>query len=225
MGQVKTIAVVDDDRNDLMLVDLALSNAGFHTLKYSLGSPLLRELSSRRVHGAVIDVRLPDISGLDIIAEISRTSPDIRCVMASGHSDIPIAVRAMKLGAVDFIEKPVQPERLVDIVKRAVENRAERGPVGASLAEKAHGLMDQLTPREREVLGLLLQGYQNKMIAYEIGISQRTVEVHRARLMKRLNVKTFAELVRTAVEGQFSNAGERPHPRAGHRAGSAANTA
>lgn len=225
MEHVTRIAVVDDDRNDLALIDRALSNAGFRTLKYSLGTPFLHEVSPARVQGAVIDVRLPDVSGLDIVAEISRRYPDIPCVMASGHSDIPIAVKAMKLGAVDFIEKPLQPERLVDIVRRAVESRAERGAVSTSLAEKAHGMMKLLTPREREVLGLLLQGYQNKMIAYEIGISQRTVEVHRARLMKRLNVKTFAELVRTALEGQFTSADERPRPRAGHRADSAANTA
>lgn len=212
MKRTKTVAVVDDDPNDLRLIDSALSNAGFQTLKYSLGSPLLRELSSARVHGAVIDVRLPDISGLDIIAETSRRKLDIPLVMASGHSDIPVAVEAMKMGAVDFIEKPIQPERLVDVVERAIESRAQRGAMASNLAENAGSLMEQLTPREREVLALLLRGYQNKMIAYEIGISQRTVEVHRARLMKRLNVKTFAELVRTAVEGRFSNAADLPHP-------------
>lgn len=225
MGHAVRVAVVDDDRNDLRLIDLALSNAGFYTLKYSLGSPFLHNLSSTRVDGAVIDVRLPDISGLDIIDEIARRNLDIPVVMASGHSDIAVAVKAMKMGAVDFIEKPIQPEALVNVVERAIESRSKTAAVNGDLAKKAHGLMEQLTPREREVLGLLLQGYQNKMIAYEIGISQRTVEVHRARLMKRLHVKTFAELVRTAVAGQFSHAGELSHPRAGHRAGSAANTA
>lgn len=212
MARSKTIAIVDDNRQDLMHMESALAKAGFQTLNYSLGSPLLEELASMRVHAAVIDVRLPDMSGLDIIAEISRKNLEIPCVLASGHSDIPIAVQAMKLGAVDFIEKPVQPERLVDVITRAIESRAARGAASTRSAENAHGLMEQLTPREREVLRLLLQGYQNKLIAYEMGISQRTVEVHRARLMRRLNVKTFAELVRTAVVGQLPTAAEQPHP-------------
>jgi len=202
------IAVVDDDKNDLRLIDRTLVSAGFQTLTFLSGSPLVQALGSTELHAAVIDVRLPDMSGLDIITEISRRNLLIPCVVASGQSDIAIAVKAMKLGAVDFIEKPVEPELLVVAVKDAVTNRASGMSANCNSSGEAQALMEQMTPRERQVLQLLLQGYQNKMIAYEIGISQRTVEVHRARLMKRLNVNNFAELVRTAVQGGFDNASD-----------------
>jgi len=202
------IAVVDDDKNDLRLIDRTLVSAGFQTLTFPTGSPLVQALDSTELHAAVIDVRLPDMSGLDIITEISRRKLLIPCVVASGQSDIAIAVKAMKLGAVDFIEKPVEPELLLVAVKDAVTNRAGGMSANCNCPGEVQALMEQMTPRERQVLQLLLQGYQNKMIAYEIGISQRTVEVHRARLMKRLNVKTFAELVRTAVQGGFGNVGD-----------------
>jgi two-component system, LuxR family, response regulator FixJ len=205
------IAVVDDDKNDLSLIDRTLLSAGFQTLVFPLGSPLVQALSSTDLHAAVIDVVLPDMSGLDIIAEISRRKLLVPCVVASGQSDIAIAVKAMKLGAVDFIEKPVEPELLLDAVKDAVTNRTRRMSANCKSPREAQALMGQLTPRERQVLQLLLQGFQNKMIAYEIGISQRTVEVHRARLMKRLNVNNFAELVRTAVQGGFGNASDFQH--------------
>lgn len=202
------IAVVDDDKNDLRLIDRTLVSAGFQTVAFPSGLPLVQALGSTELHAAVIDVRLPDMSGLDIITEIARRKLLVPCVVASGQSDIAIAVKAMKLGAVDFIEKPVEPELLVVAVKDAVTNRASGMSANCNSRGEAQALMEQMTPRERQVLQLLLQGYQNKMIAYEIGISQRTVEVHRARLMKRLNVKNFAELVRTAVQGGFGNTGD-----------------
>jgi two-component system response regulator FixJ len=109
----------------------------------------------------------------------------------------------MKAGAVDFVEKPVDAESMLQTVRQAIENRAPRG-----VAEPARPcLIERLTPRERDVLNLLVQGYQSKMIAYELGISQRTVDVYRARLRRRLNASSFAELLRVAIEEQLAATG------------------
>ncbi len=198
-----TVFIVDDDPGDLQYLQSVLSKAGFPTRGFETGRSFLREAASG-ASCVLLDVNLPDIEGLAVISESLAKDPTIPFVMISGVADIPIAVKAMKLGAVDFVEKPVDPAKLVDTVARAIDERAQAhaGEHNDIIAKQP--LMQKLTPREREVLRLLLEGYQNKMIAYELGISQRTVEVHRARIMTRLNVKSFAELVRVALACKFN---------------------
>jgi len=220
MKREELVCIIDDDPDDLETLQGALSQAGLITRGYAEGRGFLSDLARIGISCAVVDVRLPDMSGLDIVREISRKRADIPFLMASGTSDIPIAVQAMKLGAVDFVQKPVQRDRLVEAVSSAIVDRNRMLDGHSEHDGSRRYLIEQLTPRERDVLGLLLDGYQNKMIAYELGISQRTVEVHRARMMRRLHVKTFAELVRLAVVSDFNrNADEISQPWPNQKAG------
>ncbi|RIA47800.1 response regulator transcription factor [Dichotomicrobium thermohalophilum] len=199
------ICVVEQSFEDREIINRSLSRAGYLVKDYEHAAAFLDELATVHADCAIVDVRLPDIEVPSFVSELGRTRPDICCIIAANSGDIPLAMEAMKAGAVDFVEKPVDAELLIQALRAAIAARP-RKPKEASHPLQP-SVIQRLTPRQRDVLDLLLQGYQNKMIAFELGISQRTVEVYRAKLMRRLGASSFAELVRVALEERYMGSG------------------
>jgi len=146
----------------------------------------------------VLDIRMPGMSGLDLQAELLRRGAGLPTIVVTGHAEVPMAVRAVKAGAVDFIEKPFSDQLLLDRVRQALElDRQDREVRGRR--EEAVRRLETLTAREREVLGLVVAGKANKEIAVALGLSPKTVEVHRAHVMAKMAVDSLAELIRVAI--------------------------
>ncbi len=146
----------------------------------------------------VTDVRMPGLSGLDLQAELKRRGIDLPVIVVTGHGDVPMAVRAMKAGAFDFVEKPFNDQALLDRVQKAVESSVAAGRDRAQRSD-IQARLDQLTPRERQVLDMVVAGESNKGIAHRLGISEKTVEVHRAHVMAKLQARSLPELTRLVM--------------------------
>jgi FixJ family two-component response regulator len=196
------IHVVDDDDSFRAAVMRLLRTAGYEVLGYpSAGAFLLGEQGT--APGCVVlDVNMPGPSGLDLQAAFAARADALPIIFLTGRGDIPMSVRAMKAGAVDFLTKPVQPEALLSAVRSALakdaENRAAQGKASA-----LHARYETLTPRERAVFALVVAGKLNKHVATELGISERTVKAHRAGVMEKLHVTSLAELVHVAEQLQI----------------------
>jgi two-component system response regulator FixJ len=187
------VFVIDDDeavRDSLQL----LLEANGHQVRVFDGARLALEACAGGSPGCIItDIRMPEMDGLQFQERLAETHRDIPVIVITGHGDVPLAVRAMKAGAVDFIEKPFSHETMLASIAAAMtRSAAEVDP--AVLAR-----LEALTPREREVLELLVIGHPNKVIAYRLEISPRTVEVHRARVLEKMKAHSLPELVRIAM--------------------------
>jgi two-component system response regulator FixJ len=226
------VHVLDDDEAVRRGVSLLLQSACIPTVTHASGTAFLNALANLNESdiGCVLtDVRMPGLDGVALLEHLKAAGFSRPVVVMTAHGDVATAVRAMKAGAVDFIEKPFDDEMLLDVIERAVAiHGAGRGhdsrsghdlgravlPDGLAAAHpevvEAARRMAELSPREREVLALLVEGKPNKLIAYELGISQRTAEVHRARLMARLGVRSLAEAVRLAVKAELAGDSGRP---------------
>ena len=145
----------------------------------------------------VLDIRMPGLSGLDLQAELTKTERTLSIVFITGHGNIPMSVQAIKAGAVDFIEKPFDEQALLDAVHLAIQKDRLAKEELAELRE-IHERVELLTPREREVFALVVTGMLNKQIAFEMGISEKTIKVHRARVMQKMQAESLADLVRLA---------------------------
>lgn len=191
------IHVVDDDEAVRSSLRMLLESAGFDVAAYASAADFLESYKSGLSGCVVADVRMPDMDGIQLQEELAQRHAGLPFIAMTGHGDVPLAVRAMKAGAVDFIEKPFEADDLISAVEGALalgRNRAE----GSGSAEAA-ALVASLTSRERQVLEHLVAGHSNKVIAHELDISPRTVEVHRAHLMEKLKVRSVAEAVRLAL--------------------------
>ncbi len=189
-----TVFVIDDDPAVLdSLVELLESVA--HTVAaYTSAAAFLDDFDPKQPGCLVLDVRMPGMSGLDLQVELVRRKALLPIIFITGHGDVPMAVRAMKHGAVEFIQKPLRDQDLLEHIERALaDNLAHYRD-----QKEQHGIqarLHTLTPREREVLDRMVTGKTNKITAHELGISQRTVEIHRAAVMEKMQVRTLAELV------------------------------
>jgi FixJ family two-component response regulator len=176
-----------------------LRAAGYEVRGYPSAGEFLLATTDNTRGCVVLDVRMPGPSGLDLQAAFSGRDDALPIIFLTGHGDIPMSVRAMKAGAVDFLTKPVQREALLTAVRTALardaENCAERSRVNA-----LHSRYQALTPRERAVFALVVAGKLNKHVAAELGISERTVKAHRAQVMEKMNVTSLAELVHIAEQ-------------------------
>jgi FixJ family two-component response regulator len=162
---------------------------------FESATSFLEEYKGERPACLVLDVRMPGMSGLDLQDELVRRGITIPMIMISAHGDVPVAVRALKTGAIDFIEKPFSDQLLLDRVRQALQNdqqTSETDEVKEAIRERR----DTLTPREKEVMGLVVAGNPNKAVAAHLGLSQKTVEIHRARVMSKMSAGSLAELVR-----------------------------
>jgi len=189
------VFVVDDDADVRASIRALLEAAGVAVETYESATALLARGESFGRGCVVADIRMPDMDGLELQEELTRRGIRLPVIIVTGHGDVALAVRAMKAGAVDFIEKPFDADLLLDSIRRAFEV-GERVQAQASEARAAVEVIAQLTERERQVLEHLIAGQSNKVIAYELGISPRTVEIHRARVMEKLRARSLSDLVR-----------------------------
>jgi two-component system response regulator FixJ len=192
-----TVYIVDDDQDVRDSLRLLLEASDFDVETFESAAAFLGQ--PHAPHACLVtDVRMPGMDGLALQEELTRRSDPIAVVVMTGHGDVPLAVRAMRAGAIDFLEKPFEEEALVASVRRALEQQSQsRGRISAMQA--ARDQLAHLTDRERQVLNLLVVGKPNKVIAYELDISPRTVEIHRARVMEKMRARSLADLVRVSL--------------------------
>ena len=194
-----TVFVVDDDESVRGSLRFLLRSAGLESRAFGSAAEFLAAYDPAQPGCLVLDVRMPGMSGLELQQELNLRGAVIPVIFITGHGDIPMAVEAMQHGAHDFLQKPFRDEDLIERVRGALAKDAK---ARAALEEhKAiRTRLDSLTPREREVLVLMARGKPNKVMAHELGVSQRTVEIHRARVMEKSGASSLAELVRMVMD-------------------------
>ncbi|WP_448044968.1 response regulator transcription factor [Bradyrhizobium liaoningense] len=191
------VIIVDDDRTVREGLDSLLRSVGLETRLFGSPAELLQN-STPDVPGCIVlDVRLPGASGLDLQNLLSKQGSDLPIIFMTGHGDIPMTVRAMKAGAVDFLSKPFRDQDMLDAVTAAIERDARRR-TEAIAKDELRARYETLTPREREVMTHVATGLMNKQIAGQIGLSEITVKIHRRNVMSKMGVRTVADLVRRA---------------------------
>lgn len=200
-GSARLVHVVDDDEAIRRSVAFALKTSGFQVRLYTNGSELLKSAAKLEEGCILLDIRMPGMDGLEVQEALKTKGVTLPVIIMTGHGDVSLAVRAMKAGALDFIEKPFQKAVLLTAIEQGL-GRLERAAANRELASEAAVKLQGLTPREREVLDGLAKGLPNKSIAYDLGISPRTVEIHRSNLMSKLGVRSLSEALRIAFAAQ-----------------------
>jgi len=196
------VHIVDDDEAVRQLLAFLLSAAGIPVRLYDSATAFLNVVPEIQAGCLITDVRMPDMTGIELLRRLRTKLIDLPAIVITGHGDIALAVEAMKAGAVDFIEKPFEEEAILGAVRSVAERAGRKGrqsEEGAALTAK----LASLSERERQVLEGLVAGNANKTIAYDLGISPRTVEVYRANLMTKMQAKSLSELIRMAMLAQL----------------------
>jgi two-component system response regulator FixJ len=194
----ESVFIVDDDPDIRDSLALLLSASGYTAKAYESATSFLASEAPESVGCLIVDVQMPEMDGIALQKELVARHSPLQVIVMTGHADIPIAVGAMKAGAVDFLEKPFDEPVLLDSVRRAIDRAATAG----DLVKETRGAVARLallTDRERQVLDLIVAGKANKVIAHELSISPRTVEIHRARVMEKMDAGNLADLVRKAL--------------------------
>lgn len=198
MSRESTVYIVEDDHSMRGALALLLEGEGYRTEQFASAEEFLSAAEAPRAGCALVDVRLPGKSGLDLLRALAEKAAPVQVVMISGHGDIPMAVSAMRAGALHFIEKPFEPAALVGIVSEAVR-LAESRPQNADSVESLRARFNTLTPREHEILRHVAQGLSSKQIAAELRISPRTVDNHRASIMDKMKAANLSVLIRMTM--------------------------
>ena len=193
-----TVYVVDDDEAVRDAMSMLLNAAGITARSFSGGQEFLESYSVGDVGCLVLDMRMPGMSGFEVLDRLQEMQAPIPVIFVTGHGDIPMAVEAMRRGAVNFIRKPFGDEELLACVDEALDEDRLRRQHHQSLAE-VRALVESLTPREKEVFERVAAGQANKVIAIELGISERTVEIHRSQVIHKTKSRSLAELVRLNI--------------------------
>lgn len=193
-----TVYLVDDDAAVRAGFSALFKSVGLPVVSFASGEAFLESVDARALGCLVVDVRMPGMSGLELQERLHDRGIGLPIILISAHGDVPMAVRAMKGGALDFLEKPVNEQLLLDRVQGCL-SMAHRTHDDAELVATTRARLEALTPREREVLDRLVKGKSSKVIAAELDISPRTVDVHRSHIMDKLGVRSIAELVRVAL--------------------------
>ncbi len=200
MNNPRKVFLVDDDASVRRALTRLIKSAGYDLQAFASARDFLD--SGRLTHEAlaclVLDVRMPGFSGLDLQRELQAANTLLPIIFVTGHGDIPMGVKAMKEGAIDFLTKPVKDSVLLNAIEQALA-RAEREQSERQELKNLQDRLNTLTPREREVMSLVVTGFLNKQIAFDLGTVEKTVKVHRARVMEKMKVQSFAELVRIAA--------------------------
>jgi two-component system response regulator FixJ len=195
-----TVFVVDDDDAVRTSLRLLLKSVGLPVETFGSAHEFLELFDADRAGCLVLDIRMPAMSGLELQQRLNEMHAIVPIVFITGHGDVPMAVEAMQYGAVDFIQKPFRDQDLIDRINQALEkDRDNRAGIRRRI--------QQLTPREREVLELVTRGKANKVIAADLNVSQRTVEIHRARAMEKMGASSLAHLVRMVIEAERATSG------------------
>ncbi|GIK85369.1 MAG: DNA-binding response regulator [Betaproteobacteria bacterium] len=190
-----TVAIVDDDPGVRDSLRVLLAAAGYHTREYASAEAFLREPLEGQRCCAIVDLRLPGLDGLALQAEMGRRGLATPLIVVTAHGDVASARQALRAGAVDFLEKPIDNDELLAAVRGAIEGQ-DRAQIERAADARATLLLASLTQREREVYERIVRGMHNREIAVDLGISPRTVEVHRARVMAKLKARRLADLLR-----------------------------
>lgn len=206
MTERRMIHIVDDEEAIRRSAGFMLKTSGFSVATYASGVAFLREVRHAEPGCILLDVRMPEMDGLEVQQALLERGVAMPVIILTGHGDISIAVRAMKAGAVEFIEKPFEKAVLLDAIGIAFERLDDTGK-RAARASDAAVMISALTGREQDVLKGLAEGLPNKTIAYDLGISPRTVEVHRANLMTKLGVRSLSDALRIAFAANLGNDG------------------
>ncbi len=197
--QPPMVFIVDDDeavRNSLRLL---VKSVGLTAMALPSAQDFLTSYNPQQPGCLVLDVRMPGMSGLELQQQLNQRGAVIPVIFITGHGDIPMAVEAMQQGAFDFLQKPFRDQDLIDRIQRALErDRTSREDLGQR--NRIRQRRDSLTPREREVLALVTSGNANKVMAADLGLSQRTIEIHRARVMEKMGASSVAQLVRMVMD-------------------------
>lgn len=203
----RIVHLVDDDDAIRRSAGFLLKTSGFHVVTYASGDDFL-QLAKDAASGCVLlDIRMPGIDGLDVQQEMIDRGIGLPVVMLTGHGDVALAVRAMRAGAVDFLEKPFEKAALLSAVEKAFDRLCTSDRLKLSAVEAGVRLAS-LTARERDVVEGLIKGHPNKTIAYSLGISPRTVEIHRANLMRKLGTASLSEVLQIAFASQLGTEGD-----------------
>jgi two-component system response regulator FixJ len=197
------VHIVDDEEPVRKSLAFMLTMNGFAARTHDSATAFLAFAPSARPGVLVTDLRMPDMSGVELIRRLMAQRLPVAPIVITGHGDVPMAVDAMKAGAVDFIEKPFGDTVLMDAIRRAAALLVDQSRSQAS-PDEIRAKLDQLSDRERQVLMAVVAGHPNKTIAYDLDISPRTVEVHRANVMSKMKAKSLPELVRMAMAGGFA---------------------
>jgi two-component system, LuxR family, response regulator FixJ len=192
------VHIVDDEEPVRKSLAFLLTMAGFTARVHESATSFLAAAPSLDRGCLVTDLRMPDMSGVDLLTRLGAAKALMPTIVITGHGDVPMAVAAMKAGALDFIEKPFEDEILIEAIKRAAE-RMGGTPSAQDDATAVRSRLEQLSERERQVLSAVVAGLPNKTIAYDLNISPRTVEVHRANVMAKMQAKSLPELVRMTL--------------------------
>lgn len=197
------VYVVDDDDGVRTSIRFLLKSVGLNATSFTSAKEFLAAYDANQPGCLVLDVRMPEMSGMELQVELNRLGAVLPIVFITGHGDVPMAVEAMQQGAFDFLQKPFREEDLIERVRRAIElDASHRTELRQADAIKRR--LASLTPREREVLNLMADGKQNKIMAAELGLSQRTVEIHRANVMDKMQARSVAQLVRMLLDSRSS---------------------
>jgi RNA polymerase sigma factor (sigma-70 family) len=193
--QKPTVFIVDDDAAIRFAMQALMDSVNLGHEIFESGDEFLEKVTEQRPGCLVLDIRMPGLGGLELQEELIKRGNTLPIIFITGHGDVPMAVEAMQKGAVDFIQKPFRDQELLDRIREALatdEERREEQQLHAEVNER----LSRLTNREREVFDLVVTGKPNKVIAYELGVSQRTVEIHRARVMEKMQARSLADLVK-----------------------------
>ncbi len=207
MAPERWVYIVDDDEAVRHSLSALLETEGYKTRSFPSAAAFLDAAPALAAGCLICDVQMPGLGGLELHERLEADERDFPMIVITGHGDVPLAVRAMKAGAVDFVEKPFAPAAILDSLAGVFTRLRKAAPESAESAE-ATAKLALLSPREREVLAGLLAGLPNKSIAYDLAISPRTVEIHRARVMDKMGARSLSELIRLALA-----AGMRPETR------------
>lgn len=198
MSTESVVHIVDDDPATLDAMHAQLESAGLHTRRYIKAEDFLQKMETSSAGCLVVDLRMPRMNGLELQHRVREACPDMPIIFITGYGNISAAVRAMRAGADDFLTKPVDDEILIERVQEVLARRAN-SELKQFERDKLRRRMDELTPREREVMEGVVAGLSSKTIARNLGISPKTVELHRAHMMEKMEAKSIADLVRYNV--------------------------
>jgi len=193
------IFVVDDDEAVRLSTEMLIRSMGLRVESFESAAEFLEDFDPQQPGCVILDIRMPGMSGLELQEHINGIGATIPIVFVTGHGDVPMAVTAMKAGAVDFIQKPFRDQELIDRVHAALDRDSENREQSRA-KEKIQAHVDLLTTRELEVMNLVVDGRANKEIAFDLGLSPRTVEIHRARVMSKMNAGSLPDLVRKYLD-------------------------
>jgi two-component system response regulator FixJ len=189
------VYVVDDDDGMRRALDTLLSTVGYKTAVFPSPREFLAKFTADSPGCLVLDIRMPDMSGLEVQQHLNRNGSMLPVIFITGHGDVPMAVQAMKEGAFEFIQKPFRDQDILDRINHAIKQDAENHSTVARHAEVLHRL-ESLTARERQVMDMVVDGAANKVIAIDLNLSERTVEIHRAKVMEKMAARSVAHLVK-----------------------------